>query len=138
MTSNRSDSIREEITRRIAYDKLTARSIEGTYLFDGARARMNSALNRMCMSLVRASNRAAFVADEMAYGRSYGLSEESLRLVASRDWIGMIRAGGNIYYIFKLAAIDHVSMQQVGAQQNSMTLEQFRAKLNSVRETDRG
>jgi protocatechuate 4,5-dioxygenase alpha chain len=138
MTSNRSDSIREEITRRIAYDKLTARSIEGTYLFDGARARMNPALNRMCMSLVRASNRAAFVADEMAYGRSYGLSEESLRLVASRDWIGMIRAGGNIYYIFKLAAIDHVSMQQVGAQQNSMTLEQFRVKLNFVRKADRG
>jgi protocatechuate 4,5-dioxygenase alpha chain len=99
---------------------------------------MNPALNRMCMSLVRAANRAAFVADETAYGLSYGLSEESLRLVASRDWIGMIRVGGNIYYIFKLAAIDHVSMQQVGAQQNSMTLEQFRAKLNSVRETDRG
>ena len=138
MTSNQSDSMPDEITRRITYDKLTARSLEGTYLFDGARARLNPALNRMCMSLVRPANRAAFVADEAAYGRSYGLSEESLRLVASRDWIGMIRAGGNIYYIFKLAAIDHVSMQHVGAQQNSMTLEQFRAKLNSVRETDRG
>jgi protocatechuate 4,5-dioxygenase alpha chain len=138
MTSNRSGSTPDEITRRITYDKLTARSLKGTYLFDGARARMNPALNRMCMSLVLAANRAAFAADEMAYGRTHGLSEESLRLVASRDWIGMIRAGGNIYYIFKLAAIDHVSMQQVGAQQNSMTLEQFRAKLSSVKETDRG
>ena len=50
----------------------------------------------------------------------------------------MVRSGGNIYYVFKLAAINHISMQHVGAQQNAMTLEQFRAKLNSHKELDNG
>jgi hypothetical protein len=33
-----SKPVTDEISRRIAYDKSTARSLEGTYLFDGARA----------------------------------------------------------------------------------------------------
>jgi protocatechuate 4,5-dioxygenase, alpha chain len=133
-----SKPVSDEITQRVAYDKSTARSLEGTYLFDGARARMNPALNRMCMSLTRSVNREAFIADPVGYCRRFDLSDESIGLVTSRDWLGMIRSGGNIYYVFKLAAIDHVSMQHVGAHQNSMTLEQFRAKLNSVKELDHG
>jgi protocatechuate 4,5-dioxygenase alpha chain len=130
--------VHDEISRRVAYDKDTARSLAGTYLFDGARARMNVPLNRMCMSLTNATHRAEFVADQAGYCRRFGLSHESIRLVTARDWLGMIRAGGNIYYIFKLGAIDHISMQHVGAQQNSMTLEQFRAKLNSVKDVAHG
>jgi protocatechuate 4,5-dioxygenase alpha chain len=138
MTPGESNSVSDEISRRIAYDKSTAGSLEGTYLFDGARARMNLPLNRMCMSLACSANRKAFIADAVSYCRSFGLSDESIGLVTSRDWLGMIRSGGNIYYIFKLAAIDHVSMQHIGAQQNSMTIEQFRAKLNSVKDLDHG
>jgi protocatechuate 4,5-dioxygenase alpha chain len=138
MTPGGSNRVIDEISRRIAYDKSTARSLEGTYLFDGARARMNPRLNRMCMSLACPANRKAFIADPVGYCRIFGLSDESIGLVTSRDWLGMIRSGGNIYYVFKLAAIDHVSMQHVGAQQNSMTIEQFRAKLNSVKDLDHG
>ncbi len=122
------------ITEMIEADKALARSLEGTYLFDGARAQRNYPLNKMCMSLTRSENRTAFRADEEAYCRKYALSDKSVVLVKGRDWIGMVRSGGNIYYVFKLAAIDHVSMQEVGAQQNSLTLEQFRAKLNSHRD----
>ena len=128
----------DEVLARIEYDKATARSLQGTYLFDGARARKNFALNKMCMSLTSAENRAAFAADEQAYCRTFGLDNETTKSVVSRDWIGMIRAGGNIYYVYKLAAIDHVSMQHVGAQQNAMTLEAFRAKLKSHKELDNG
>ncbi len=128
----------DPISARIAYDKATARSLEGTYLFDGLRAQKNYALNKMCMSLTRPENRDAFVADEGGYCDRYGLDAETRALVLARDWIGMIRAGGNIYYVFKLAAIDHLSMQHIGAQQNSMTLDQFRAKLNSAKELDHG
>lgn len=122
------------ITDQIEADKRLARSLEGTYLFDGQRAQKNYPLNKMCMSLVKSENRAAFAQDERAYCAKYGLDQETLELVAARNWIGMIRSGGNIYYVFKLAAIDHVSMQHIGAQQNSMTLEEFRAKLNTHRE----
>jgi protocatechuate 4,5-dioxygenase alpha chain len=128
----------DEVSARIEYDKATARSLQGTYLFDGMRARKNYALNKMCVSLTSPENRAAFIADEQAYCRKFGLDDETAKLVVSRDWIGMVRSGGNIYYVFKLAAIDHVSMQHVGAQQNAMTLEQFRAKLNSHKEVDNG
>jgi protocatechuate 4,5-dioxygenase alpha chain len=124
------------ITERIEEDKRLARSLPGTYLFDGMRARQNLALNRMCMSLVDPRARAAFVADGAGYCRSFGVDGETTRLVLGRDWLGMIRAGGNIYYVFKLAAIDHVSMQHVGAQQNGLTLEAFRARLNALRDED--
>jgi protocatechuate 4,5-dioxygenase alpha chain len=128
----------DEISARIESDKATARSLQGTYLFDGVRAGKNYALNKMCMSLTSPENRAAFAADEQAYCRKFALDDATARLVMSRDWIGMVRSGGNIYYVYKLAAIDHVSMQHVGAQQNAMTLEQFRAKLNSHKERDNG
>lgn len=127
-----------DIAAKIEYDKATARSLQGTYLFDGARANKNYPLNKMCMSLTKPENRTEFSADETAYCRKFGLDADSTLLVTSRDWIGMVRSGGNIYYVFKLAAIDHVSMQHVGAQQNSMSLEQFRAKLNSHKELDHG
>ena len=123
----------QSISDQIEEDKRLAASLEGTYLFDGARARKNYPLNKMCMSLVSSNNRKAFEEDELAYCQSYGLDPETIDLVKGRDWIGMIKAGGNIYYVYKLAAIDHVSMQHVGAQQNSMTLEQFRSKLNAHR-----
>jgi protocatechuate 4,5-dioxygenase, alpha chain len=128
----------DEVSAKIEHDKATARSLRGTYLFDGARARKNYALNKMCMSLTKPENRTAFAADEQAYCRKFALDDETTGLVVSRDWIGMIRSGGNIYYVYKIAAIDHVSMQHVGAQQNAMTLEQFRAKLNSHKELDNG
>jgi protocatechuate 4,5-dioxygenase alpha chain len=118
------------IAELIEADKKLARSLEGTYLFDGQRAQKNYSLNKMCMSLVKAENRSAFKADERAYCVKCGLDAGTIKLVMERDWIGMIRSGGNIYYVYKLAAIDHVSMQHVGAQQNNMTVEQFRAKLN--------
>lgn len=127
-----------DIVAKIAYDKETARSLEGTYLFDGARAGKNYPLNKMCMSLTKPENRTAFAADEEGYCRGYGLDEDTIKLVTSRDWIGMIQSGGNIYFVFKIAAINHLTMQQIGAQQNSMTIEEFRAKLNSARELDHG
>jgi protocatechuate 4,5-dioxygenase, alpha chain len=128
----------DEVSARIEYDKAMARSLQGTYLFDGTRAAKNYALNKMCMSLTKPENRAAFAADERSYCRKFALDDDTVKLVVSRDWIGMVRSGGNIYYVFKITAIDHVSMQHVGAQQNAMTLEQFRAKLNSHKGLDNG
>ncbi len=103
----------------------------GTYLFDGARSRAAYALNRMCMTLVDPLNRARFKEDEAAYCDGHGLTAEQKDAVLARDWVGMIRLGGNIYYVFKLAAIGGETMQHIGAQQNGLTLDQFRAKLNS-------
>ena len=47
----------------------------------------------------------------------------------SRDVLRMIAAGGNVYYLAKLAGIFGLDVQDIGAQQTGMTKEAFKAKL---------
>ena len=47
----------------------------------------------------------------------------------------MIEAGGNVYYLAKLAGIFGLNVQDIGAQQTGMTVEEFKAKLRR-REVD--
>ena len=103
--------------------------IPGTTLFDGRQARKGYALNKMCYSFNEAANREAFVRDEDAYCRKFGLSEEQRAAVRSRSVLAMIEAGGNVYYLAKLAGIFGLNVQDIGAQQTGMTLEAFKAKL---------
>ena len=88
--------------------------IPGTYVFDGERCRRGYHLNMFCMSLNQAANRDAFRADEAGYLRRFPMSEAQRRAVLERDWLEMLRQGGNIYYTFKLAACDGLTMQDVG------------------------
>jgi protocatechuate 4,5-dioxygenase alpha chain len=104
-------------------------AIPGTILFDGVQAQKGYALNRMCFSFNSAENRAAFLADEDAYCRKYGLTEEQRAAVRERNILKLIAAGGNIYYLAKLAGIFGLNVQDIGAQQTGMTVEEFKAKL---------
>jgi protocatechuate 4,5-dioxygenase alpha chain len=104
-------------------------AIPGTTIFDGAQAMKGYALNKMCFSFNKAENREAFVADEEAYCERFGLTAEQRAAVAKRDVLAMIAAGGNIYYLAKLAGIFRLSVQDLGAQQTGMTVEAFKAKL---------
>jgi protocatechuate 4,5-dioxygenase alpha chain len=103
--------------------------IPGTTLFDGNQAQKGFALNRMCFSFNSAENRAAFLRDEDAYCRKFGLSDEQHAAVKSRSVLRMIEAGGNIYYLAKLAGIFDLNVQDIGAQQTDMTVADFKAKL---------
>ena len=103
--------------------------IPGTHLFDGLAAQRGYALNAMCFSFNDAANRAAFLADEAAYCARYGLTPEQRAAVASRHVLGMIAAGGNIYYLAKLAGIFGLGVQDVGAQQIGMSVDAFKAML---------
>jgi protocatechuate 4,5-dioxygenase alpha chain len=104
-------------------------AIPGTTLFDGAQAQKGYALNRMCYSFNSAENRAAFLKDEDAYCRRYGLNEEQRAAVRERNILKLIAAGGNIYYLAKLAGIFGLNVQDIGAQQTGMSVEEFKAKL---------
>ncbi len=106
-----------------------AQDIKGTTLFDGDQARKGYALNRMCFSFNSEKNRAAFLKDEEAYCRRYGLTEEQCAAVRSRQVLKMIEAGGNVYYLAKLAGIFGLNVQDIGAQQTGMTVEAFKQKL---------
>ncbi len=106
--------------------------IPGTTIFDGAEAQKGLALNRMCYSFNSADNRAAFLADEEGYCRKYGLNDAQRAAVESRSVLKMIEAGGNVYYLAKLAGIFGLNVQDIGAQQTGMTVEAFKSKLQAA------
>jgi protocatechuate 4,5-dioxygenase alpha chain len=105
--------------------------IPGTYVFDGGHCRMGYHLNMFCKSLDLAQNRDAFRADPAGYIASFPMTLEQSRAVLERDWLGMLRLGGNIYYTFKLAIFDGLTMQHAGAAMsgNGTTVESFRAMM---------
>ncbi len=103
--------------------------IFGTLLFDGVLARRGYALNHMCFGFNDAGERAKFAADEQGYCRAHGLDDEQCRAVADKDVLGLLRAGGNIYYLAKLAGIWGLNVQQLGAAQTGMSVDDFKAML---------
>jgi protocatechuate 4,5-dioxygenase, alpha chain len=105
------------------------RGIAGTVLFDGELASRGLALNTMCFSFNEAANRAAFLADEDGYCRQYGLTAEQRAAVARRDVPAMLEAGGNVYYLAKLAGIFGLNVQDLGALQTGMSVAEFKQYL---------
>jgi protocatechuate 4,5-dioxygenase, alpha chain len=103
--------------------------IFGTTVFDGAMAQKGYALNKMCFSFNDAANRAAFKADEEAYMRKYGLNQQQAAAIRKRDVLGLLAAGGNVYYLAKFAGIFGLDVQDLGALQTGMTKEEFKARL---------
>ncbi len=99
--------------------------IPGTYVFDGQHSRRGYALNMFCMSLNEAENRDAFTTDPSGYLDGFDLTPEQRTAVEERQWLEMLQLGGNIYYTFKLAIFDGLSMQQVGASMSGVTFEEF-------------
>ncbi len=103
--------------------------IPGTHIFDGAAARKGFALNAMCYSFNEAANREAFLQDEAAYLDKFQLTPQQREAVAARNVLQMIAAGGNIYYLAKLAGIFGLNVQDVGAQQTGMSVDGFKQML---------
>lgn len=107
------------------------KAIPGTTLFDGDQARKGYALNKMCFSFNEAANRNDFVQDEDAYCTRYGLDDAQRAAIRQRDVLGLIAAGGNVYYLAKFAGILGLDVQDLGALQTGMTKDAFKAYLVS-------
>jgi protocatechuate 4,5-dioxygenase alpha chain len=86
----------------------------------------------MCFSFNSADNRAEFLRDQDAYCTKFGLTAEQTTAVKARDVLAMIAAGGNMYYLAKLAGIFGLNVQDIGAQQTGMSIEAFKAKLQQA------
>jgi len=106
--------------------------IPGTTLFDSNQAKKGYALNKMCFSFNEEANRKAFLADEEAYMRRFGLNEQQAAAIRARNVLQLIEAGGNAYYLAKFAGIFKLDMQDIGAQQTGMSKEAFQAKLDAA------
>lgn len=113
------------------------RTIPGTPVFDGDAAQKGFALNAMCYSFNSSANRAAFVVDEEAYMDRFALTDQQREAVRQRDVLGMIEAGGNVYYLAKLAGILGLNVQDLGALQTGTTIEAFKAGLLAHGTTER-
>lgn len=107
--------------------------IPGTYIFDGKHHRRGYQLNMFCKSLDVGGNRDQFRSDPEQYLMRHSLSTEQMVAVRARDWLGMLRLGGNIYYLFKLAIFDGLTMQHAGAAMSGtgMTVDEFRQMMLS-------
>lgn len=106
--------------------KKAFQDIPGTYVFTPEHSRKGYHLNMFCMSLNKAENREEFRKDEKAYVENFPMTEEQKKAVLNREWLELLRLGGNIYYTFKIAIFDRKSMQHVGGKMSGMTEEEFR------------
>jgi protocatechuate 4,5-dioxygenase alpha chain len=100
-------------------------SIPGTYVYDARRGRIGYRLNMFCMSLNKAENRASFKADPAAYVDRFALTAEQRRAVLERDWLGMLKVGGNIYYTIKIAFCDGLTFQDVAGMMSGVPKETY-------------
>lgn len=103
--------------------------IPGTYVMDSTHCMKGYRLNMFCMTLNKAENREAFDADEAAYLTRFSLTPEQTQAVLDRDYLQLLRTGGNIYYLLKIAAHDRKSVQHVCAQMTGVTEDEFKAMM---------
>ena len=76
-------------------------------------------------------NRAEFLKDEDAYCRKYGLTDEQRKAILERNVLAMIHNGGCIYYLAKFAGIFNLTVQDVGAQQRGISVDEFKKMLKA-------
>ena len=105
--------------------------VPGTTIFNGDQARKGYALNKMCYSFNSKENREEFRKDEDAYCTKYGLNDEQRAAIKARNVLALIHAGGCIYYLAKFAGIFGLGVQDVGAQQTGMTVDEFKKFVRS-------
>jgi protocatechuate 4,5-dioxygenase alpha chain len=105
--------------------------IPGTYVFTGERAIEGRHLNRFCMSLMSAVNRARFKRDERAYLDEWAMSEAQKQAVMKRDFKSLLEQGGNIFFVLKIAAVDGRPTQSVAASFAGQTTEEYADMMRS-------
>ncbi|PID48284.1 MAG: protocatechuate 4,5-dioxygenase subunit alpha [Proteobacteria bacterium] len=88
--------------------------IPGTYVFDLESAQMGYPVNKFCETLNRPEGREQFLNNEDEYLQSFGMSDEQIQAIKKRDFNKLLSLGGNIYYLFKIAAVLGNSMQDLG------------------------
>ena len=103
--------------------------VPGTTIFDAELSRKGYHLNQFCMSLMKATNRELFKANERAYLDEWPMTEEQKQGVLTRDLNRCIAAGGNIYFLAKIGATDGKSFQYMAASMTGMTQEAYAAMM---------
>jgi len=86
-----------------------------TYLYDGPASSRGRRINALCLSLKSPAARERFLADQVGYGAQFQLTEAERDLVLTRDWTGLLEAGGHLQAVLKLAATLGLNIYHIGA-----------------------
>lgn len=108
--------------------------IPGTYVFDGKHAHGAYPLNKLLFSFNNETNRTEFDRDPAAYCDKFGVEGKYKEFVLKKDFLGMLRAGANIYYMAKMAIPRGTSVQDAGAAFQGISTKEFQAKLLAKRD----
>jgi protocatechuate 4,5-dioxygenase, alpha chain len=101
-------------------------NIPGTTLFDMDQSRAGFHLNQFCMSLMKAENRARFLANQRTYVDEWPMTEDQKLAVLAADLNRCIALGGNIYFLAKLGATHGKSFQQMAGSMTGKTEIEYR------------
>ncbi|MFD1105889.1 protocatechuate 4,5-dioxygenase subunit alpha [Sphingobium olei] len=112
--------------------------IPGTRVYTAARARMGYHLNQFAMSLMKAENRARWLADERAYLEEWPMTEEQKQAVLARDYNRLLDLGGNIYFLAKLFSTDGLSFLQAVSTMTGMSVEDYKAMMDAGGRSPKG
>ena len=112
--------------------------VPGTTVFDAEQSRRGYHLNQFCMSLMKAQNRARFLAGPRAYLDEWPMSEEQKQAALALDLNRCIALGGNIYFLAKLGATHGKSFQQMAGSMTGMSEDEYRQMMISGGRSIRG
>lgn len=99
--------------------------IPGTRVFTTALARKGYWINQFAMSLMKAANREAFVADPAAYVAQWPLAEDARSAVLERRYNDLLDMGGNIYFLVKLMYVDGISVARGVAAMTELSFDAY-------------
>ena len=99
----------------------------GTLVYSSELALRGHQLNRFALSLRSPTSRLAFLEDENGYMQSCSLSSQEQAMVANRDWTGLLRSGGHLQAILKIAATVGQHLWHIGAHNAGTDAETMRA-----------
>jgi len=105
------------------------KQVPGTVVFTGEQCRKGYLLNKLCMTLNSAENRARFKNDEDRYVGQFALSNAEKNALKARDYNRLLDLGGNIYCLGKIAAVDGESFQKLGARMSDVSEQDFRSMM---------
>jgi protocatechuate 4,5-dioxygenase alpha chain len=86
-----------------------------SFIYTGPMSTRGRSLNRFALSLKLPENRSAFLSDQDTYMAKFDLSDAEKNLVRARDWTGLLKAGGHLQAILKIAATVGQNLWHIGA-----------------------
>lgn len=105
------------------------RSLEppDSFVYTGPMSTKGRNINRFSLSLKIPANRHAFLKDSGVYMRGYDLSDAEQAMVVARDWTGLIKGGGHLQAVLKIAATVGENLWHVGAHNAGVPVEEMLA-----------